>query len=724
MTWTPTSAVTTVQSPLTPSTTASALGAATATYSVISNTTSTCSVDSLSGVLTYTGIGNCVVRANVPATDDYDSGYSEVTFTISRANPTLTWNPTTSLEVPIGSTTFDAVTTSSDGAVTYSVTSAGTTGCSLPSPTSRTLSFTGDGSCQVRAAVAQTDNFDQVTSVKTFAISKAAQAVTWSPSTTHTLASLSTTLNAASTGGDGALSYSVTSDGGTGCAFADASAPTLTYTSTGTCSVTATAAATSAFAQGTQSVTLTISLATPTISWSPTRALFMPAAAVSPAPAATSGDGAVSYTVTSDSGANCSVNSSTGSLTYTATGQCGVTLTTAGTTRFASASAMVTFTVSLAAQTITAIASSTSLAPRGTAALQTSGSAGSGAITWTRTSGAGVCTLAGMTVTAVAHGICVIAVDIAADSTYAAATDTLTITVTTPYTGGGLGGGGSPGSGESSTARPSATATVNGASSSAQSSDNISAGDPLSIDFVRPPGQGSTTGRRSLPPPPLQIHVTPLKGKTRARVSVGLPANSAGATVLSTVVIVRDASGQVVTRIELPVTAGQQQTEIVVPFLANGYVINVYNVNEVGVSRGALIASPLINATTITRRGPEGHPTLFGSRLGRPIIFGGASSRLGVDDKRALDAIASTAKSSSRRLFVTGFARKGGGTASELASLSTARAKSVAIYLASRGVRVWIRYWGAGSLNGTGRTSDRRVEIRGSSLPIPRSLVP
>ena len=73
---------------------------------------------------------------------------------------------------------------------------------------------------------------------------------------------------------------------------------------------------------------------------------------------------------------------------------------------------------------------------------------------------------------------------------------------------------------------------------------------------------------------------------------------------------------------------------------------------------------------------------------------------------------------------MTGFARKGGGTKSELASLSTKRAHAAARYLSKQGVRVWIRYWGAGSLNGTGDASDRRVEVRTSAKPIPRSLVP
>lgn len=110
--------------------------------------------------------------------------------------------------------------------------------------------------------------------------------------------------------------------------------------------------------------------------------------------------------------------------------------------------------------------------------------------------------------------------------------------------------------------------------------------------------------------------------------------------------------------------------------------------------------------------------------LGKPIIFNGGSAALDTRDKKQLRAIARQAKASNERLFVTGFARKGGGTKSELASLSTKRAQAAATYLSKQGVRVWIRYWGAGSLNGTGALSDRRVEVRTSAAPIPRTLVP
>ena len=84
VTWAPTTAVLTSQSPLTPSTTATALGGATVTYAVRSGfTTTTCTVDTNTGVLTYTGTGTCTVAAIAARTSTYNAGLRNVTFTVS-----------------------------------------------------------------------------------------------------------------------------------------------------------------------------------------------------------------------------------------------------------------------------------------------------------------------------------------------------------------------------------------------------------------------------------------------------------------------------------------------------------------------------------------------------------------------------------------------------------------------------------------------------------------
>jgi hypothetical protein len=686
------------------------------TYSKVSNTTSSCSVVTDSGAITYAGIGNCVVRATAASTDDYEIGFTDVTFTVTKETPSILWNPSLFVAVPEGSTMFEPASSSGAGSITYAVTNAGSTGCSLPNSTSRVLSFTAEGSCEVTATVSATSDYDQVSSVKTFAVLKAAQTLSWSPATFLTLSTLSAPLAAATSSGDGAITYTITSTGGSGCAIADGAIPVLTYNSTGSCTVTATAASTSDYAQATQSAIIAIELAVPSMSWAPNPTLMMPATTLALAAATTTSLGFVTYAVTSDSGANCSVDASSAVLTYTATGQCRITATSAATSRYAAGSSAVTFTVSLVAQSITASASSTSLQPGQTATVIASGESGTGAITWVRASGVGVCSLAGTTVTAVSSGNCVITVSISPDTTFAAASSAVSITVTAPWAGPG---GASEGGGEAGASAPASSLVLSNMNQEEPSIELTS-----SQDRVQVPGTGAPTRGRALPPAPADVEVVPSVGKSRSTVLIKQPVGAAGSQVLATVVVVRDAKGKVVSRLNVALKGGQGEVQVTVPFIAEGYSVNVYNVNEVGVSVGALTASPLVRATTITRRGDERRPTLFGAMLGSPIIFTGASSALSSRAKMQLNAVARSANASNERIFITGFARKGGGTANELGSLSTQRARSAAKYLATRGVRVWIRYWGAGSLNGTGKSVDRRVEVRTSALPIPRSLVP
>lgn len=61
-----------------------------------------------------------------------------------------------------------------------------------------------------------------------------------------------------------------------------------------------------------------------------------------------------------------------------------------------------------------------------------------------------------------------------------------------------------------------------------------------------------------------------------------------------------------------------------------------------------------------------------------------------------------SAGSAGETSFVPGASANGGGSEAEIASLSTDRAKAVATYLAERGVRVWMRFWGAVNLDGVG----------------------
>lgn len=471
-------------------------------------------------------------------------------------------------------------------------------------------------------------------------------------------------------------------------------------------------------------------LDTQTITWSPTNtALTMPGATIQPSSGAAAA-GSITYSVQEAGTSGCTLTSSTAPATwpidiaYTAAGTCTVRATAAATGSYVTAFTDVDFEVSLATQSITASTTATRLQPRQTATVSDSGATGSGSVMWTNATPS-VCTLTGTTVTADANGSCTLTVSVAADTTYAAASDSLTIVVYTP--GGGGGGSGSGGGTSGGTSSDDSSTSAAGASSGSGGSGNESGsgtGTPTSQNGVTVPGSSSPIAGRALPPPPADVAIRPVPGRSRSAVLIKQPSGVSGSQVTSTVVVVRDDTGKVISRINVALRKGQGEIEVTVPFVADGYTVNVYNVNDVGVSTGGLRTSPLVKATTITKRTSSGRPTLFGTRLGKPIVFDGGSAALDAGDKRELRAIARKAKASTDRLFVTGFALKGGGGSTEVGPLSTARAKAAATYLAKQGIRVWIRYWGAGALNGTGKATDRRVEIRTSPRPIPRSLVP
>jgi hypothetical protein len=84
VTWSPTTALTTAQSPNTPLAPSSS-GDGAITYGVQSAGTTGCTIDALTGVLFFTTAGNCMVRATAATTSNYLTGHIDATFTITTA---------------------------------------------------------------------------------------------------------------------------------------------------------------------------------------------------------------------------------------------------------------------------------------------------------------------------------------------------------------------------------------------------------------------------------------------------------------------------------------------------------------------------------------------------------------------------------------------------------------------------------------------------------------
>ena len=82
VTWSPTTALTTAQSPNTPLV-ASSSGDGAITYAVQSAGATGCAINSSSRQLTFSAAGSCVVRATAATTSNYLTGYIDATFTVT-----------------------------------------------------------------------------------------------------------------------------------------------------------------------------------------------------------------------------------------------------------------------------------------------------------------------------------------------------------------------------------------------------------------------------------------------------------------------------------------------------------------------------------------------------------------------------------------------------------------------------------------------------------------
>jgi hypothetical protein len=172
----------------------------------------------------------------------------------------VTWTPTTSLDLEDDlPATFAAATTSGDGAMSYAVADAGSTGCTVDSDT-LTLTANAAGTCLVTATAAATDDFLAGSTTIAFIIEeKQAQSVTWSPTTTITLSEAPLSFapdDLPNSTGNGTKSYSVADAGSAQCSV-NSSTGIITAQSLGTCQITATAAETDSYAEGSTTVTFT-----------------------------------------------------------------------------------------------------------------------------------------------------------------------------------------------------------------------------------------------------------------------------------------------------------------------------------------------------------------------------------------------------------------------------------------------------------------------------------
>ena len=433
--WSPTTTLNTTNTGSSFTAATTTTGGGTISYSIANAGTTGCTV--VGTALSYVTSGTCVVRATAASNTNYNVATSDVTFTISKVNQTITWSPLTTLLAIPNSTILSAATTSGNGAITYSIASAGTTGCSI---TGTTLSYTSSGTCQVTASAAATNAYNSATSTLTFTINKAAQAALTVNAANSTLTYIAgplatTTVSTSGGSGTGAVGYAVASASTTVCSI---SGTTVTALTAGSCVIEATKVGDGNYLDKVGSVTITINkgVQAPVVVSATNSTLNYQADPLATTTLSSTGgstSGAVNFTVAGSSSSICSVSGNT--VTALAAGNCVINATKVGDSNYLDRVDSITIVIDKALQSaFTVDAQSLELqyqsSPASTTTLSTSGGSGTGAVTFLVQAGSNsVCSISGTTVTALTAGSCVITASKAADANYAVATASVTITI-------------------------------------------------------------------------------------------------------------------------------------------------------------------------------------------------------------------------------------------------------------------------------------------------------
>ena len=382
------------------------------------------SVCALSGTtVTATAAGTCTLTATKAADASYLESTATVDVTVLKAPQAPLTASASPATIPVSGTSSLATGGGSGtGAVTFAVTS-GASSCSV---SGSTLTGLGVGTCTVTATRAADANYVAATATVDVSIVKAVQSSLTATATPSAITLGETsTLGSSGGSGTGAVTFAVTA----GASYCSVSGTTLTGLGVGTCTVTATRAADSVYEAATATVDVTVSKAAQTTLVavaSPTVVMVDYASLLSTTGG--SGTGAVTFAVTAGTD-KCWITGTT--LVGLATGVCTVTATKAADTTYAVATATVTLEVVQRPQlALTATATPAVVPYGGTSELSTTGGSGTGAVTWSVTAGASVCSVSGTTVTATAVGGCTLTATKAGDATYVPISSTVDITVT------------------------------------------------------------------------------------------------------------------------------------------------------------------------------------------------------------------------------------------------------------------------------------------------------
>ena len=328
-------------------------GDGTLSYGVSSAGSADCSVNG--SVLSASSGGSCSIIATRAASTNYISHTESFTVTVSKAV-----QATLSIANVNGSYGDGLALTASggsgNGAVTFSVSSAGTAGCSL---FLGVVTVSSPGSCTVIANKGTDDSYlakNSATTLLTFSKGIQSSLVL---ADDGMLFGVVLTLSASGGNGDGAIAYALTSAGTANCSLSNTE---VSATSTGTCTIAVTKYSSSNYYSKTQNFAITVGIAPQAslivVTTSGTVGESLPLSVTGG-----SGNGAVSWSVAVVGTARCGLIGST--LLATSAGTCTVRVSKASDDNYlgASGTQVIVFAVpptDIGQQGVPSVASSTS----------------------------------------------------------------------------------------------------------------------------------------------------------------------------------------------------------------------------------------------------------------------------------------------------------------------------------------------------------------------------
>lgn len=392
------------------------------TYAVTSPGTAGCFIAANGTDLLVASAGTCTITATKAASATYRARTSTIA--------TMTFNKIAqSAALVLSDSAFTFGTTlplsatggNGGGTLSYGVSSPGSAGCSV---TGNVVSATSGGSCSVIATRAASTNYISHTESFTIMVNKAVQGTL---TITDVNGSYGEGLTLAASGGSGtgAVTFTISSVGTSGCSIFSG---VVTVTSPGSCTVIANKGSDDSYlARNSATTLLTFSKGTQSeLVLADDGMLFGIVLTLSATGG--NGDGAISYVLASAGTANCSLSNA--EVSATSTGTCTVTATKSSSNNYFSKTQNFIITVAIAPQVSLAVVTTSGTVGE-SLQLSFTGGSGNGAVSWSVTVvGSARCGLIGSTLLATSAGSCTVRVSKATDDNYLAASATQAIVLT------------------------------------------------------------------------------------------------------------------------------------------------------------------------------------------------------------------------------------------------------------------------------------------------------